>query len=72
MPHQDGLGLRIARAVGRVVAPGDRELFHVGPIDLRKIGVAGTGRPAAVRGPIVVGGEESGTGGENEQGSHGP
>ena len=53
---ENGLGLRIARAVGGVVGPGDCELFHVGAVDLLEVGVADTGGSAAIGGPIAVGG----------------
>ncbi len=49
----DGLGLRIAGAIGGIVAPGHAQPADVGAIDLPQGGIPDVRGTAAVRGPIV-------------------
>ena len=53
--HNDGLSLRVARAVGGIIAPDRMQLRYVGAVDLIELRVTNPFGTAAVCGPVAVG-----------------
>src|SRR5206468_1345563 len=67
----DGLRLRVARAVGGVVGPGGGEARDVGAVDLAEVGVADASGSAAISRPVVIRGEEGDCEEDGPESAHG-